>query len=123
MLKAKNKSVQGLAKVLNALQTEQSRLYQENHSLHITNHDFCATQWIEGGESTVEVKTIIIATGSDVTPYPGGAIEIDEEQNRCALPPEGTRKDGHYQQWCYWTGDGQCMGPSGFRSCRRQVSE
>jgi dihydrolipoamide dehydrogenase len=32
----------------------------------------------EGGESTVEAKNIIIATGSEVTPFPGGAIEIDE---------------------------------------------
>lgn len=44
MLKAKNRSVQGLMKVLNALQTEQSQLYQENCFLHVTNHDFGATQ-------------------------------------------------------------------------------
>jgi dihydrolipoamide dehydrogenase len=28
----------------------------------------------------VEAKSIIIATGSEVTSFPGGAIEIDEEQ-------------------------------------------
>ncbi|KAH9013211.1 dihydrolipoyl dehydrogenase [Lactarius pseudohatsudake] len=36
----------------------------------------------DGGESTVEAKTIIIATGSEVAPFPfpGGAIEIDGQQ-------------------------------------------
>ena len=39
-----------------------------------------SVQLLEGGESTVEAKNIIIATGSEVAPFPGGAIEIDEEQ-------------------------------------------
>ena len=34
----------------------------------------------EGGETEVEAKNIIIATGSEVAPFPGGAIEIDEQQ-------------------------------------------
>ena len=34
----------------------------------------------EGGESTVGAKSVIIATRPEVTPFPGGAIEIDEEQ-------------------------------------------
>ncbi|GBE85806.1 hypothetical protein BKA93DRAFT_787135 [Sparassis latifolia] len=34
----------------------------------------------EGGETEVEGKNIIIATGSDVAPFPGGGIEIDEDQ-------------------------------------------
>ena len=28
----------------------------------------------------MDAKNIIIATGSEVTPFPGGAIEIDEQQ-------------------------------------------
>lgn len=32
----------------------------------------------EGGETQVEAKNVIIATGSEVTPFPG--IEIDEER-------------------------------------------
>jgi dihydrolipoamide dehydrogenase len=32
----------------------------------------------EGGETQIEAKNIIIATGSEVTPFPG--IEIDEER-------------------------------------------
>jgi len=33
----------------------------------------------DGGESTVEARNVI-ATGSEVTPFPSGAIKIDEEQ-------------------------------------------
>ena len=32
----------------------------------------------DGGETQVEAKNVIIATGSEVTPFPG--IEIDEER-------------------------------------------
>ncbi|KAM6489193.1 hypothetical protein JOM56_015363, partial [Amanita muscaria] len=39
-----------------------------------------SVQLLEGGETQVEAKNIIIATGSKVTPFPGGAIEIDEQQ-------------------------------------------
>jgi dihydrolipoamide dehydrogenase len=34
----------------------------------------------DGGETVVEAKNTIIATGSEVAPFPGGAITIDEEQ-------------------------------------------
>lgn len=34
----------------------------------------------DGGEKTLDAKNIIIATGSEVAPFPGGAITIDEEQ-------------------------------------------
>lgn len=37
-----------------------------------------SVQLSDGGETEVEGKNIIIATGSEVTPFPG--IEIDEEQ-------------------------------------------
>jgi dihydrolipoamide dehydrogenase len=33
----------------------------------------------ESGEVSLNAKNIMIATGSEVTPFPGGAIEIDEE--------------------------------------------
>lgn len=33
----------------------------------------------ESGELTLNTKRMLIATGSEVTPFPGGAIEIDEE--------------------------------------------
>ncbi|PWN26299.1 dihydrolipoyl dehydrogenase [Jaminaea rosea] len=35
-------------------------------------------QLLEGGETSLEAKNIVLATGSEVTPFPG--IEIDEEQ-------------------------------------------
>lgn len=34
----------------------------------------------ESGDVSLNAKNIMIATGSEVTPFPGGAIEIDEEQ-------------------------------------------
>ena len=34
----------------------------------------------EGGEFAVEAKNVIIATWPEVTPFPGGAFENDEEQ-------------------------------------------
>lgn len=34
----------------------------------------------DGGETEIEAKNVIIATGSEVAPFPGGGIEIDEEQ-------------------------------------------
>jgi len=37
--------------------------------------------WLnEGGKSTVEAKNEVIATRSEVMPFPSGAIKIDEEQ-------------------------------------------
>jgi len=35
---------------------------------------------IEGGKETIKAKNILVAVGSEVTPFPGGAIEIDEEK-------------------------------------------
>jgi dihydrolipoamide dehydrogenase len=34
----------------------------------------------DGGSSEIEAKNFIIATGSEVAPFPGGGIEIDEKQ-------------------------------------------
>ena len=35
---------------------------------------------VEGGEQTINAKRILVAAGSEVAPFPGGAIEIDEEK-------------------------------------------
>lgn len=37
-----------------------------------------SVQLLEGGETSLEAKNIVLATGSEVTPFPG--VEIDEEQ-------------------------------------------
>ncbi|EDQ85055.1 uncharacterized protein MONBRDRAFT_38992 [Monosiga brevicollis MX1] len=34
---------------------------------------------IEGGSQTIKAKNIMIAAGSEVAPFPGGAVQIDEE--------------------------------------------
>src|SRR6202012_4047772 len=39
-----------------------------------------AVDLLSGGSTEVEANNIVIATGSEVTPFPGGAIQIDEEQ-------------------------------------------
>jgi len=44
----------------------------------IVSPNALSVQLNEGGESTLEAKNVIIDTGSEVTPFPGGAIEIDE---------------------------------------------
>ncbi|KAH9008026.1 hypothetical protein EDB84DRAFT_1599092 [Lactarius hengduanensis] len=60
MLKAKEDSVNGLTKGIGIL--------------------FKQNKLNDSGKSTVEAKNVIIATGSEVAPFPGGAIEIDEQQ-------------------------------------------
>jgi dihydrolipoamide dehydrogenase len=57
---------------------KQGRLHQGN--CLIVSPNTISVQPNEGGESTVEAKNVITATGPEVTPFPGRAIEIDEEQ-------------------------------------------
>ena len=45
----------------------------------IVSPNALSVQLNEGGESTLEVKNVIIDTGSEVMPFPGGSIEIDKE--------------------------------------------
>lgn len=95
----------------------------------------------EGGDTQVEAKNIIIATGSEVTPFPG--IEIDEKQIvsstgaldlqevpkkvspfsstlicMTSLLSDLNRTDDRHRRWCHWTGawfrlvSTGCRGPS-----------
>jgi len=79
MLKAKDESVQGLTKGIELL-FKQNKVDYIKGTASFASPSTISVQLNEGGESTVEAKNIIIATGSEVTPFPGGAIEIDEEQ-------------------------------------------
>jgi dihydrolipoamide dehydrogenase len=79
MLKAKDESVQGLTKGIELL-FKQNKVDYIKGTASLASPNTISVQLNEGGESTVEAKNIIIATGSEVTPFPGGAIEIDEEQ-------------------------------------------
>ncbi|KAI0287850.1 dihydrolipoyl dehydrogenase [Russula brevipes] len=79
MLKAKEDAVQGLTKGIELL-FKQNKVDYIKGAASFVSPNTISVQLLEGGESTVEAKNIIIATGSEVTPFPGGAIEIDEEQ-------------------------------------------
>ncbi|KAG8908769.1 dihydrolipoamide dehydrogenase precursor [Tulasnella sp. 403] len=77
MLKAKNTSVAGLTSGVEYLFKKNKVDYFKgkgsflsNNKLHVALND--------GGETEIEAKHTIIATGSEVTPFPG--IEIDEKQ-------------------------------------------
>lgn len=37
---------------------------------------------VEGGQKTINAKRIMIAVGSEVAPFPGGNIEVDEKTVR-----------------------------------------
>lgn len=48
----------------------------------MTSASDVTVELIEGGTQAISAKRVILATGSSVTPFPGGAIEIDEETVR-----------------------------------------
>lgn len=79
MLKAKNDSVVGLTKGIEVL-FKQNKVDYIKGTASFVSPTRIAIQLNEGGETEVEAKNVIIATGSEVAPFPGGAIEIDEEQ-------------------------------------------
>lgn len=79
MLKAKQDSVVGLTKGIEILFKQNKVDYIKGAASFVTSNRI-AVQLNDGGETEVEAKNVIIATGSEVAPFPGGAIEIDEEQ-------------------------------------------
>jgi dihydrolipoamide dehydrogenase len=79
MLKAKEDSVKGLTKGIEFLFKQNKVDYIKGTGSFITPNKI-KVSLLEGGETEIEAKNVIIATGSEVAPFPGGAIEIDEEQ-------------------------------------------
>ncbi|KAH8986136.1 dihydrolipoyl dehydrogenase [Lactarius akahatsu] len=79
MLKAKEDSVNGLTKGIEIL-FKQNKVDYIKGTASFVSPKIISVQLNDGGESTVEAKNVIIATGSEVAPFPGGAIEIDEQQ-------------------------------------------
>lgn len=79
MLKAKNKAVKALTGGVEGL-------FKKNKVDYIKGAGSFASpteidvELIDGGSTRISGKNIIIATGSEVAPFPGGAIEIDEKQ-------------------------------------------
>lgn len=79
MLKAKDTAVTNLTKGIELL-FKQNKVDYIKGSASFTSANKISVQLLDGGETEVEGKNIVIATGSEVSPFPGGAIEIDEEQ-------------------------------------------
>lgn len=77
MLKAKETSVTTITKGVEGL-------FKKNKVDHIkgeatfTSPTRISVNLLDGGQTEVEAKNVIIATGSEVTPFPG--VEIDEQQ-------------------------------------------
>ncbi|CDO75451.1 hypothetical protein BN946_scf184823.g5 [Trametes cinnabarina] len=79
MLKAKEDAVTGLTKGIEVL-FKQNKVDYIKGTASFASPNKLNVKLNEGGETQVEAKNIIIATGSEVAPFPGGAIQIDEEQ-------------------------------------------
>jgi dihydrolipoamide dehydrogenase len=79
MLKAKDQAVVGLTKGIETLFKQNKVDYIKGTASFISPTSI-SVKLLDGGETQVDAKNIVIATGSEVAPFPGGAIEIDEEQ-------------------------------------------
>lgn len=79
MLKAKNDSVTGLTKGVEHL-FKQNKVDYIKGTASFLSPTKLSIQLLDGGQTEIETKNVIIATGSEVSPFPGGAITIDEEQ-------------------------------------------
>ncbi|PKI83330.1 dihydrolipoyl dehydrogenase [Malassezia vespertilionis] len=77
MLKAKDKAVTGLTKGVEMLLKKNKVDYIKGMA-SFAGPNKLDVQLLDGGETQVEGKNIVIATGSEVSPFPG--IEIDEKQ-------------------------------------------
>lgn len=78
MMKAKETSVNGLTKGIEFLFKKNGVNYVKGTGTIVGEHEIKVAP-IDGGEpQTLKAKNIIIATGSEATPFPG--LEIDEER-------------------------------------------
>ena len=79
LMKAKDASVTGLTKGIEFLFKQNGVEYIKGAGSFVSPTQI-KVALNEGGETEVGAKNVIIATGSEVAPFPGGAITIDEEQ-------------------------------------------
>lgn len=79
MLKAKTTSVTGLTKGVEGL-FKKNKVDYIKGTASFSSPTTLSVQLNDGGEAEIEGKNIIIATGSEVAPFPGGAITIDEKR-------------------------------------------
>ncbi|KAK0555997.1 dihydrolipoamide dehydrogenase precursor [Tilletia horrida] len=76
MLKTKEDSVKGLTRGVEGL-FKKNKVEYIKGAASFASPTSLNVSLLDGGETQVEAKNIIIATGSEITPFPG--IEIDEE--------------------------------------------
>nr|GAT55100.1 predicted protein [Mycena chlorophos] len=79
MLEAKDSAVSGLTKGVEFLFKQNGVDYIKG-TASFASPTRISVDLLEGGQTEVETKNVIIATGSEVAPFPGGGIPIDEEQ-------------------------------------------
>ena len=77
MMKAKDKAVTGLTKGVESLFKKNGVDYIKGTAAFASPTEV-DVELLEGGQQKVSGKNVIIATGSEVTPFPG--VEIDEKQ-------------------------------------------
>ncbi|KIY61081.1 dihydrolipoyl dehydrogenase [Cylindrobasidium torrendii FP15055 ss-10] len=79
MLKAKDTSVSGLTGGIEFLFKQNKVDYFKGAGSFVSPSQI-KVALNDGGEAALDTKNVIIATGSEVAPFPGGSITIDEEQ-------------------------------------------
>lgn len=77
MMAAKNTSVDGLTKGVEFLLKKNNVDYIKGTGTFVGEHEV-KVNLLDGGEKTLRAKNIIIATGSEATPFPG--LNIDEKK-------------------------------------------
>ena len=77
MMKAKETSVSGLTKGVEFLFKKNNVEYISGTGTFVGEHEV-KVNLVKGGEQTLRGKNIIIATGSEATPFPG--LEVDEKK-------------------------------------------
>ena len=77
MMKAKDESVSGLTKGVEFLFKKNGVDYIKGTGAFVNEHEI-AINLVDGGETQIKGKNIVVATGSETTPFPG--LEIDEKK-------------------------------------------
>ena len=76
MMKAKDESVKNLTNGIEFLFKKNKVDYIKGTASFVNEHDI-AVNLLDGGETQITGKNIIIATGSETTPFPG--LPLDEK--------------------------------------------
>jgi dihydrolipoamide dehydrogenase len=80
MMKNKDQAVSGLTRGIEGLFKQNKVDYIKGTASFVSPTRLSITPLSDEAAYEVEAKNVIIATGSEVSPFPGGAIQIDEEQ-------------------------------------------